>query len=80
MFASLLMFWTFDADAIEYFEFFEEEKGVETVRLFFGDRISWQVKDDELVERGKTLYLIGVWDLVVSDVQLHETSELWELS
>lgn len=74
MFASLLMFWTLDGDAVEYFKFFEKEKSVEAIAFLFGDRISWQIKNNQFVETGQSFYLIWITDFVISDVQLHQAS------
>jgi hypothetical protein len=79
MLTSLLMFWALYGDAVEYFKFLEKEKSVEAIAFLFWDGVSWQIKNDQFVETSQSLYLIWITDFVISNVQLHQTSELWEL-
>ena len=49
MFTSLDVLRTFNRDTIEDFEFFEQIKDVESVALFFGDGVTGEVENDELI-------------------------------
>ena len=39
-----------NGDPIKNFQLFEKEESIETIRLFLGNGVSWQIKDDKFVQ------------------------------
>ena len=79
MFACLLVLRTLDRDAIKHLELLEKEECIESVALFTGDGVAAEIEDDQLVEPREVFDLIGVSDLVITKVELHQTAQFWKL-
>jgi hypothetical protein len=72
--SSLLVFRIFNWYTVKYFKFLEQKQSIEAIAILLGNRIAREIKDDEFIEAGEALDLIGVIDFIVSDVELHKTT------
>jgi len=68
------MLRVFNRNTVKYFKFFEQKQSVEAIAVLLWNGITREIKDDEFVEAGEALDLIGVVDFIVSDVELHKTA------
>lgn len=79
MLAGLLVLRALNRYPVQHLQFLEQVESIEAVAFLLGDGVAGEVEDDEFVEAGEALDLVGVADLVVADVQFHQTAQFREL-